>query len=228
MAVAPSPAVVTEPHSIASERSAPFSPREERAAQRGEHSAQGHTAEQSQGQDPYSGQVDSKAYTPSRKSFFKLHFFKESHNMAFKRFIWKKKIKDSFEEETRAASSPRPRLTQLVLCLFSHPGLRTGGAVAGGRRGAGPPQHQEGPQGPGRAGWSGEGRGGGRSPRPAGQNSRKGSGQFSDEQGLQQAHGGRALRVGLSSPRTQAPAPKGPWRPSCPAPQPSSGYGWEN
>lgn len=68
----------------------------------------------SQSQDLYSGQVDSRPTLLPVNPFLNYIFKKDSHNMVFKRFIWKKKKKDSFEEETRTASSPRPRRTQLV------------------------------------------------------------------------------------------------------------------
>ena len=82
MAVAPSPVAVTEPQSITSERSAPFFSEGEGGPERCV-LAQGHAAEQSQSQDPHSGQVGSDAYTPSHKSCLKLLFSKRITQYGF-------------------------------------------------------------------------------------------------------------------------------------------------
>ena len=88
-------------------------------------------------------------------------FRKESHNMVFKRFIWKRKKKKIHLRKKLGLPLPqdRHRLNSSSV-LFSHPGLRTGGGGEG---------EGLGPQGPGQAAlggvWrGGEGRGGRRNP----------------------------------------------------------------
>lgn len=97
--------------------------------------------------------------------------------MVFKRFIWKKK-KIHLRKKLGFTLFPETKTdSACLLCLFSHPGLRTGGVAAGERRGLGPRSARRAPGG--QAARGGVGRGEEATAAwPAGQNSRREVGGF--------------------------------------------------